>query len=50
MTPEPTLDPRFGDPKARPAGWSAAADRLAGAEVFWLATVRPDGRPHSPMA
>ncbi|MCT4353000.1 pyridoxamine 5'-phosphate oxidase family protein [Streptomyces sp. Je 1-79] len=46
MTPVPTLDARFSDPKARPAEWSAAAGRLAEAEVFWLTTVRPDGRPH----
>lgn len=46
MTPEPTLDPRFSDPKARPMAWSAAADRLAEAEVYWLTTVRPEGRPH----
>ncbi|MEU9704539.1 pyridoxamine 5'-phosphate oxidase family protein [Streptomyces sp. NPDC047981] len=46
MTPEPTLDTRYSDPKARPAEWQAAAGRLAEAEVFWLTTVRPDGRPH----
>ncbi|MEU7032538.1 pyridoxamine 5'-phosphate oxidase family protein [Streptomyces sp. NPDC046237] len=46
MTPEPTLDARFSDPKARPAAWSEAAERLARAEVFWLTTVRPEGRPH----
>lgn len=44
--PDATLDPRFSDPKAGPAEWSAAAARLADAEVFWLTTVRPDGRPH----
>ncbi|MFG2641512.1 pyridoxamine 5'-phosphate oxidase family protein [Streptomyces sp. NPDC048370] len=44
--PDATLDPRFSDPKAGPAEWSAAAARLAEAEVFWLTTVRPDGRPH----
>ncbi|MFD9030604.1 pyridoxamine 5'-phosphate oxidase family protein [Streptomyces sp. NPDC059567] len=46
MAPETTLDPRFSDPKAHAAEWSEAAARLAGAEVFWLTTVRPDGRPH----
>ncbi|WP_137989638.1 pyridoxamine 5'-phosphate oxidase family protein [Streptomyces vilmorinianum] len=46
MTPETALDPRYSDPKAQPAEWSAAAARLAEAEVFWLTTVRPDGRPH----
>ncbi|WP_329121263.1 pyridoxamine 5'-phosphate oxidase family protein [Streptomyces sp. NBC_01353] len=46
MAPETTLDPRFSDPKAHAAEWSEAAVRLAEAEVFWLTTVRPDGRPH----
>lgn len=40
------LDERFSDPGATAADWSEAAARLAGAEVFWLTTVRPDGRPH----
>jgi pyridoxine/pyridoxamine 5'-phosphate oxidase len=26
--------------------WSRARAELASAEVFWLSTVRPDGRPH----
>nr|WP_258024998.1 pyridoxamine 5'-phosphate oxidase family protein [Streptomyces bambusae] len=26
--------------------WSEAVTRLADAEVYWLTTVRPDGRPH----
>ena len=25
---------------------STARDDLAGAELYWLSTVRPDGRPH----
>lgn len=27
--------------------WSFVADRLAGDETHWLATTRPDGRPHA---
>ncbi|MFJ8659303.1 pyridoxamine 5'-phosphate oxidase family protein [Streptomyces sp. NPDC093795] len=46
MNPRTSLDPRFSDPKAAPASWPDAAARLAAAEVFWLTTVRPDGRPH----
>ncbi|MER5312792.1 pyridoxamine 5'-phosphate oxidase family protein [Streptomyces sp. NPDC002773] len=46
MDPRTSLDPRFSDPKAAPASWPDAAARLAAAEVFWLTTVRPDGRPH----
>ncbi|CAM5345798.1 pyridoxamine 5'-phosphate oxidase family protein [Streptomyces narbonensis] len=45
-TPRTSLDPRYSDPKATALPWSDAADRLAAAEVFWLTTVRPDGRPH----
>lgn len=26
--------------------WAWAAERLAGARNYWVATVRPDGRPH----
>ncbi|MET9659730.1 pyridoxamine 5'-phosphate oxidase family protein [Streptomyces sp. NPDC006510] len=26
--------------------WSAATELLTGAELYWLSTVRPDGRPH----
>ncbi|WP_418956713.1 pyridoxamine 5'-phosphate oxidase family protein [Streptomyces tritici] len=40
------LDPRYSDEKAAPLPWPEAERRLAAAEVFWLSTVRPDGRPH----
>jgi hypothetical protein len=40
------LDPRFSDPGASAAHWSDAVAQLRDAEVFWLTTVRPDGRPH----
>lgn len=46
VTPTAELDVRFSDPKASAADWSAAAAQLRDAEVFWLTTVRPDGRPH----
>ncbi len=36
----------FGSPNATPTVWSQAQDELAVAEVYWLSTVRPDGRPH----
>ena len=35
----------FADGPA-PLPWPQAAARLAGARHYWLATVRPDGRPH----
>src|ERR1700723_3482520 len=36
----------FSSPNATPTQWSHARDELAGAELYWLSTVRPDGRPH----
>jgi nitroimidazol reductase NimA-like FMN-containing flavoprotein (pyridoxamine 5'-phosphate oxidase superfamily) len=36
----------FSSPSATSTEWSQARDELAGAEVYWLSTVRPDGRPH----
>ncbi|GGT25706.1 pyridoxamine 5'-phosphate oxidase family protein [Streptomyces purpureus] len=44
--PTTELDPRYSDDKAAPTPWSDAVARLRAAEVFWLTTVRPDGRPH----
>jgi hypothetical protein len=31
---------------AQPTAWSVGRDRLASGQWYWLATVRPDGRPH----
>src|ERR1700678_102724 len=36
----------FSSPNAVPTEWSRARAELADAEVYWLSTVRPDGRPH----
>ncbi|MEW2554896.1 pyridoxamine 5'-phosphate oxidase family protein [Streptomyces zhihengii] len=44
--PSGRLDTRFSDPKASATPWSDALAVLETAEVFWLTTVRPDGRPH----
>ncbi len=41
-----TLLSAFSSPDATPTEWSHARDELAGAEVYWLSTVRTDGRPH----
>jgi nitroimidazol reductase NimA-like FMN-containing flavoprotein (pyridoxamine 5'-phosphate oxidase superfamily) len=41
------LDPRYSDAEAEPAPWADAEARLATAEVAWIVTVRPDGRPHA---
>ncbi|MFF0488473.1 pyridoxamine 5'-phosphate oxidase family protein [Nocardia sp. NPDC004068] len=43
--PNVVLGP-FSAPGARPIPWSAVSAILDAAEVFWLTTVRPDGRPH----
>ena len=40
------FDSRFSDPKAGPTPWQDAAAALEGAELYWLTTVRADGRPH----
>ncbi len=45
-TPVADLDGRYSDPEAVPTDWAEAAERLEAAQVFWLSTVRPDGRPH----
>ncbi|WUW24480.1 pyridoxamine 5'-phosphate oxidase family protein [Streptomyces sp. NBC_01463] len=46
--PEPVaeLDPRYSSPGAAPGAWEDARRLLSGAELYWLSTVRPDGRPH----
>lgn len=46
--PSPTTDvhPDFSDPRATATLWSDATALLDTAELFWLSTVRPDGRPH----
>jgi hypothetical protein len=36
----------FSSLEATPTEWSQAWEELANAEVYWLSTVRPDGRPH----
>jgi nitroimidazol reductase NimA-like FMN-containing flavoprotein (pyridoxamine 5'-phosphate oxidase superfamily) len=41
-----TLDQRYSDPTAAAAGWDETLRVLETAELFWLSTVRADGRPH----
>ena len=40
------LDGRFSSPEAEPARWDDTVRVLAAAELYWLTTVRADGRPH----
>jgi pyridoxine/pyridoxamine 5'-phosphate oxidase len=44
--PTPEIDSRFSDPEAGPTPWPDAARALEQAELYWLTTVRADGRPH----
>lgn len=44
--PVTDLDARYGDPEAEATSWEEAEELLASAELLWLSTVRPDGRPH----
>ena len=45
---EPTaeLHPDYSSPEATATSWAEATKHLEQAEIFWLSTVRPDGRPH----
>src|SRR5436190_17856184 len=40
------LDARYSDEDAAPSEWSAVVGALTTADVFWVTTVRKDGRPH----
>jgi nitroimidazol reductase NimA-like FMN-containing flavoprotein (pyridoxamine 5'-phosphate oxidase superfamily) len=44
--PLTTLDTRFSDPNAAPTEWEQTRGALEAAELFWISTVRADGRPH----
>jgi general stress protein 26 len=44
--PETTLDRRFSDPKAEATSWAETEQALEAAQLFWITTVRRDGRPH----
>jgi uncharacterized pyridoxamine 5'-phosphate oxidase family protein len=45
-TPTAKLGAQFSSPDATPVAWEDAHRHLDEAEVYWLSTVRPDGRPH----
>jgi general stress protein 26 len=46
MTPVGELDGRYSSPGAAPTPWTVVTEALERAEIFWISTVRPDGRPH----
>jgi nitroimidazol reductase NimA-like FMN-containing flavoprotein (pyridoxamine 5'-phosphate oxidase superfamily) len=41
------IDPRYGDASATAPDWDDIARRLTDAQLYWLVTVRADGRPHA---
>src|SRR5262245_9219620 len=45
-TPNAEIDERFSDPGADPTPWAEALGALERAELYWITTVRSDGRPH----
>jgi nitroimidazol reductase NimA-like FMN-containing flavoprotein (pyridoxamine 5'-phosphate oxidase superfamily) len=40
------IDRRFSDPSADPTPWATTQQALTAAELYWITTVREDGRPH----
>jgi general stress protein 26 len=40
------IDTRFSQPNTTAAPWSETQKALEAAELFWITTVRADGRPH----
>ena len=45
-TPVTDIDARFSDPGTTATGWEETRRALETAELFWISTVRADGRPH----
>ena len=45
-TPATTLDQRYSTAGAVPTPWGETRRALEAAELSWITTVRPDGRPH----
>src|SRR5438105_6371329 len=44
--PAAELDARFSDPNVSATPWERVEHTIDGAELFWISTVRSDGRPH----
>jgi len=44
--PVAELEPQFSSDGATPTPWAVGRRNLEEAKIYWLATVRPDGRPH----
>jgi nitroimidazol reductase NimA-like FMN-containing flavoprotein (pyridoxamine 5'-phosphate oxidase superfamily) len=41
------VDPRYGDPRVSPPPWADIERLLTQAQLYWIITVRSDGRPHA---
>jgi Pyridoxamine 5'-phosphate oxidase len=46
QSPRTTLDARYSEENAQAAPWPDAVAHLERAGLFWVSTVRADGRPH----
>lgn len=44
--PVTSIDPRFSEPDSVATPWEETRRVLEAAELFWIVTVRADGRPH----
>ncbi|MGH9025202.1 MAG: pyridoxamine 5'-phosphate oxidase family protein [Acidimicrobiia bacterium] len=44
--PATDVDSRFSMEGAKPTSWNDAQHQLTNAELYWLTSVRPNGRPH----
>ena len=47
IEPMTSLDTRFSDAGAEPTTWAETERLIEEAQLFWITTVRADGRPHS---
>ncbi len=45
-TPRTELDDRFSHPDSTAVGWDETQELIGSAQLFWITTVRADGRPH----
>jgi general stress protein 26 len=46
VDPVTELDARFSDPEAVPTPWEDVRRTIEEAELFWISTVKANGRPH----
>lgn len=45
-SPQAALDARYSEENASATPWPDVTARLEKAELFWVTSIRPDGRPH----